>query len=146
MQILCCAELSSSLSRYDGIKFGHRADTYNDIHELYALSRTEAFGEDVKLAALVGAMALSQEYYDKYYDKAMRIRRLIKESISFDSYDAIIMPSAGVDPSSAVAQHALPRLCGLPAAAFMFNGECFTLTAGARREDVLRKALKAVGL
>ena len=93
MQILCCAELSNNLTRYDGIKFGYRADGYRNLRELYTKSRTEAFGEDAKLASIIGSMVLSQEYYTRFYDKAMRIRRLIKESLEFDRYDAIILPT-----------------------------------------------------
>ena len=93
MQILCCAELCNCISRYDGIKFGYRAKDYKGLRELYTKSRTQALGADAKLAALAGAMVLSQEYYVRYYDKAMRIRRLIKESLEFDRYDAIAIPA-----------------------------------------------------
>jgi len=103
MQILCCAELSNNISRYDGIKFGYRAKGYSSLRELYSKSRTEAFGEDVKLAAIIGAMVLSQENYKRYYDKAMRLRRLIKDSLEFDKYDVIETESP-----------LLSRLCGLP--------------------------------
>jgi Asp-tRNA(Asn)/Glu-tRNA(Gln) amidotransferase A subunit family amidase len=103
MQILCCAELSNNISRYDGIKFGYRAKEYNNLHELYTKSRTEAFGADVKLAAILGAMVLSHENYMQYYDKAMRIRRLIKESLEFDKYDVIVTKCPLIS-----------RLCGLP--------------------------------
>jgi len=106
MQILCAAELGNNISRYDGIKFGYRAKEYNGLSELYTKSRTEAFGEDVKLAAIIGAMVLSQENYKRYYDKAMRLRRLIKESLRFDDYDVIAADSA-----------VLSRLCGFPSLA-----------------------------
>ena len=66
MQILCCAEFSNCVSRYDGVKFGRRAEGYNDLRELYTKSRTEGFGADVKLAAIIGAMVLSQENYARY--------------------------------------------------------------------------------
>jgi len=132
MQILCCAELSNCISRYDGVKFGHRASGYNGLRELYTRSRTEAFGADAKLSALTGAMVLSQEYYSKYYDKAMRIRRLIKESLDFDKYDVIAMPSG-----AALALQALPRLCGLPALTIPAHGGGITLIADANREAFL---------
>ncbi|MDR2570148.1 MAG: hypothetical protein LBD23_07595 [Oscillospiraceae bacterium] len=103
MQILCCAELSNNISRYDGIKIGHRAKDYNGLHELYTKSRTEAFGADVKLAAILGAMILSHENYMLYYNKAMQLRRLIKESLEFDKYDVIVTKCP-----------LLSRLCGLP--------------------------------
>ena len=137
MQILCCAELSSSLCRYDGIKFGYRADGYNNLHELYAKSRTDAFGAHVKLAAMTGAMVLTHDMYDKYYDKAMRIRRLIKDSLSFDKYDALIIPTQPAEVG--VALHALPQLCGLPSVTFPFRSTGLTLIASARHEDVLRR-------
>jgi len=103
MQILCCAELSNNISRYDGIKFGHRAKGYSNLRELYTKSRTEAFGEDVKLAAIIGAMVLSQENYQRYYDKAMRLRRLVKDSLDFKDFDVIETYCP-----------LLSRLCGLP--------------------------------
>jgi len=151
MQILCCAEISSNLTRYDGIKFGYRASGFRDLHELYTKSRTEALGADVKLTALVGSMALSQEYYGRFYDKSMRIRRLIKQSLDFGKYDAIIMPVFCDDTGLQPALHALPQLCGLPAVSIPLNSGgassniCgVSLFAGARREDILISALKAV--
>jgi len=99
MQILCCAELSNNITRYDGIKFGYRAAGFRNLHELYTKTRTEAFGYYTKLAAITGAMVLAKENYSRYYDKAMRIRRLITESLDFTAYDAIVMPCAGVPPT-----------------------------------------------
>jgi len=122
MQILCCAELSNNISRYDGIKFGHRAKGYNSLRELYTKSRTDAFGEDVKLAAIIGAMVLSQENYTRYYDKAMRLRRMIKDSLDFDEYDVIVTDCP-----------VLSRLCGLPS--LTTPEEVYIANAG--REDVL---------
>ena len=151
MQILCCAEFGSSISRYDGIKFGYRAEGYSDLHQLYTKSRTEAFGADAKLAALIGAMVLSRDNYMRYYDKAMRIRRLIKQSLDWNSYDAIIIPvdsGAGTEHGTAdfcLALHALPRLCGLPAVSFPFCGIEAMLVAGPGCEETLSTMLKAVG-
>ena len=115
MRILCGAEISSSLTRYDGVKFGYRARGFGDLRELYTKSRTEALGPDAKLVSLLGAMALSQGCYEKYYEKAMRIRRLIKNSVKFDKYDIIVMPATGAGGDADLALHALPQLCGLPA-------------------------------
>jgi len=137
MRILCCAEFANNISRYDGIKYGHRAKDYNGLGDLYKKSRTEAFGADVKLATMLGAMVLSQENYSRYYDKAMRIRRLIKDSLEFDKYDAIISRASHPRPLDILA-----RLCGLPA----LTTPEFTLVANAGREDVLLAASKAVGL
>jgi len=142
MQILCCAEISSNLCRYDGIKFGYRAAEYIDLNELYTKSRTQAFGPDVKLASITGAMALSHGNYGKYYDKAMRVRRLIRASLDFGRYDVIIMP---VDSGeSALAMNALPQLCGLPAVTLPYNGAGVTLIAAARQEKVIERILKAL--
>ena len=126
MQILCCAELSTNISRYDGIKFGHRSKEYNGLNELYTKSRTEAFGEDVKLAAILGAMVLSQENYNRYYDKAMRLRRLIKDSLEFDKYDVIVTRCS-----------VLSRLCGLPS--LTTPEKVYIADVG--REDILESVL-----
>ena len=172
MQILCCAEISNNINRYDGIKFGYRAEDFKDLHELYTKSRTEAFGQETKLALITGAMVLSKENYEKYYDKAMRIRRLIKESLEFDKYniiscadgrnesnlrnhfapgcagtakyDIIALPATGAGPRDKLALHALPRLCGLPAVTIPSSGGGITLIADAHREDILIEALRSV--
>jgi len=99
MQILCCAELSNNITRYDGIKFGYRAAGFRNLHELYTKTRTEAFGYYTKLAAITGAMVLAKENYSRFYDKAMRIRRLIAESLDFTGYDAIAMPCVDAPPT-----------------------------------------------
>jgi len=129
MQILCSAELSNNISRYDGIKFGHRAKGYSGLQELYTKSRTEAFGEDVKLAAIIGAMVLSQENYSRYYDKAMRLRRLIKNSLDFDKYNVIVTKCP-----------ILSRLCGLPS--LTTPEKVYIADAG--REDILEAISKGV--
>ncbi|MCL2820715.1 MAG: amidase family protein [Oscillospiraceae bacterium] len=130
MQILCSAELSNNISRYDGIKFGYRAKEYKDLNELYTKSRTEAFGEDVKLAAVTGAMVLYGDNYERYYNKAMCIRRLIKESLEFGEYDVIVSKCP-----------ILSRLCGLPSLSVP-GGRVYT--ADALREDVLKAVSKSV--
>ena len=129
MQILCSAELGNNISRYDGIKYGYRAKDYNGLNELYTKSRTEAFGSDVKLAAILGAMVLSQENYTRYYDKAMRLRRLIKESLSFDEYDVIVTKCP-----------LLSRLCGLPSLTTPEN----VYIANVGREDILETVSKGL--
>ena len=127
MQILCCAELSNNISRYDGIKFGHRAKEYNSLRELYTKSRTEGFGMDVKLAAVAGAMVLSQDNYSELYDHAMRVRNLVRGSLDFDAYDVIAMPAP-----------CLSRLCGLPSITMRGEGGAITFIADACCEDILR--------
>ena len=114
MQILCSAELSNNITRYDGIKFGYRAEGYRGLKELYTKTRTEALGIDAKLVAISGAMVLSKDNYTRYYDKALRIRRLIKESLDFSKYDVIAIPICVDGPYNDLALHALPLLCGLP--------------------------------
>jgi len=130
MQILCCAELGNNISRYDGIKFGHRSKEYNGLRELYTKSRTEAFGDDVKLAAVIGAMVLSQDNYTRYYDKAMRLRRMIKDSFDFVSYD-VIKTCCPV----------LSRLCGLPSLTTPEN----VYIANTEREDILEALIDDSG-
>ncbi len=93
--ILMCAELCNNVSRYDGVKYGYRSSSYNNIDELYTNSRTEAFGELLKAAILFGSETLSTENYMKVYDKAMRVRRVISEQFGklFAEYDAVLMPA-----------------------------------------------------
>ena len=93
--ILMCAELCNNVSRYDGVKYGYRAENFSGLDELYTNSRTEAFGELLKTAILFGSETLSTENYMKVYDKALRTRRVIVEEFAkvFESFDAVIMPA-----------------------------------------------------
>jgi aspartyl-tRNA(Asn)/glutamyl-tRNA(Gln) amidotransferase subunit A len=93
LTILAYSEISNNISRYDGVKFGYRAENYNGLNDMYVKSRSEGFGLPAKLAAVRGSMLLSEGYYEKYYVKAMKIRRLIKESIRFDEYDVLVLPA-----------------------------------------------------
>ena len=145
MQILCCAEIMGNINRYDGVKFGYRSDAYGDLGELYAKSRAEAFGSSVKLAAIMGAFVLSQENYTQYYDKAMRIRRLIKESLDFNKYDAIIMPVFDGDPHRQFTLGTLPQLAGLPSVTAPANGG-ISLIADVKCENILFSALEVAGI
>ena len=144
MQILCCAEISANISRYDGIKFGYRADGFADLQQLYTKSRTEGFGMDAKLAAILGAMVLSQDNYQRYYDKAMRIRRLIKDSLEFDKYDIMLIPRFDTQTDLSLSLRALPRLCGLPAVTMPFSGGSMTFIADKNREDLLYSILMTI--
>lgn len=94
--VLTTAEASSNLSRYDGVKFGHRTpvDT-KTIDELYKKSRSEGFGKEVKRRIMLGTFVLSTGYYDAYYTKAQQVRRLIVDKTNdiFKKYDLIIMPT-----------------------------------------------------
>lgn len=93
--ILMSAELCNNVSRYDGVKYGYRAQSFSNIDELYTNSRTEAFGELLKSTILFGSETLSTDNYMKVYDKALRIRRVIVEAFAkiFESFDAILMPA-----------------------------------------------------
>jgi len=98
--VIAPAEASSNLSRFDGVRFGHRSEQATNLQELYEYSRAEGFGEEVKRRILIGTYALSAGYYDAYYLKAQRIRRLIAQDFSkaFEQCDIIAGPTA---PTSA---------------------------------------------
>jgi len=126
MQILSCAEISANSGRYDGIKFGHRAKTYKNLEKLYKNSRAEMLNSDIKLAVILGTMVLSQENYEKYYDKALRLRRLLRDSIDFEDCDVLRITNEYA---------AVSRLCGLPSVTVEDN----TYMAKPLCENVLAK-------
>jgi len=90
------AECSSNLSRFDGVRFGYRADNTGDLNDLYIKSRSEGFGDEVKRRILIGTYALSAGYYDAYYKKAQQVRRLIKNDfeLAFETIDLIMTPTS----------------------------------------------------
>ncbi|MFZ6871929.1 Asp-tRNA(Asn)/Glu-tRNA(Gln) amidotransferase subunit GatA [Undibacterium sp. Di27W] len=94
--VIAPAEASSNLSRFDGVRYGHRAADYKDLNEMYKKSRAEGFGAEVKRRILVGAYVLSHGYYDAYYLQAQRIRRLIAQDFAaaFEKCDVIMGPVA----------------------------------------------------
>jgi aspartyl-tRNA(Asn)/glutamyl-tRNA(Gln) amidotransferase subunit A len=94
--VIAPAEASSNLSRFDGVRYGHRAKHYTDLADMYRKSRAEGFGEEVKRRILVGAYVLSHGYYDAYYLQAQKIRRLIAEDFqhAFQQCDVIMGPVA----------------------------------------------------
>lgn len=94
--IIACAEASSNLSRFDGVKYGHCAEKYDDLVDLYYQSRSEGFGSEVKRRILIGSFVLSSGYYDAYYKKALQVKALIKKSYddAFAKYDVILTPTA----------------------------------------------------
>jgi aspartyl-tRNA(Asn)/glutamyl-tRNA(Gln) amidotransferase subunit A len=98
--VLAPAEASSNLSRYDGVRYGHRAAEYTDLMDMYNKSRAEGFGAEVKRRILIGTYVLSAGYYDAYYLKAQQIRRLIAQDFveAFKKCDVIMGPAA---PSTA---------------------------------------------
>ena len=93
-QILMCAETCNNVSRYDGVKYGHRSENYRNIDELYVNSRSEGFNFLTKTTILYGSDVLSKTRYADCYDKALRIRRVVAEKMAelFESYDALITP------------------------------------------------------
>ncbi len=97
--ILMSAELCNNVSRYDGVKYGHRAQNFTGIDELYTNSRTEAFGDLLKTVILFGSETLSTDNYMKVYDKALRVRRVIKEAFEalFAEYDALLLPAVSAE-------------------------------------------------
>ena len=98
--IVACAEASSNLSRYDGIKYGYRSEKAKDLEDIFYLSRSEGFGKEVKRRIMLGSFVLSSGYFDAYYKKALKVRSLIKNSFdeAFEKYDVILSP---VSPSTA---------------------------------------------
>jgi len=92
--VLTTAEASSNLARYDGVRYGHRSAEANTLEATYKKSRTEGFGTEVKRRIMLGTFVLSSGYYDAYYTKAQKVRRLIWEKTKaiFEDYDFILMP------------------------------------------------------
>jgi aspartyl-tRNA(Asn)/glutamyl-tRNA(Gln) amidotransferase subunit A len=93
--ILTTAEASSNLSRFDGVKYGYRSENTKDLESMYKKTRSEGFGEEVKKRIMLGTFVLSASYYDAYYTKAQKIRRLIKEETEkiLSQYDFIVLPT-----------------------------------------------------
>jgi aspartyl-tRNA(Asn)/glutamyl-tRNA(Gln) amidotransferase subunit A len=128
--VIAPAEASSNLSRFDGVRYGHRADEYVDLLDMYKRSRSEGFGTEVKRRILIGTYVLSHGYYDAYYLKAQRIRRIIAQDFqnAFKQCDIIVGPVAPTvagkigektsDPTQMYLEDIYtlsPNLAGLPA-------------------------------
>ena len=94
--IIACAEASSNLARFDGVKYGYRAKEYEGLHNMYKKTRSEGFGPEVKRRIMLGSFVLSSGYYDAYYLKALRTKALIKKVFdeAFAKYDVILGPAA----------------------------------------------------
>lgn len=92
--ILATAEASSNLSRYDGVRYGYRSAQSHDLHSMYKKTRSEAFGKEVQRRILLGTFVLSASYYDAYYTKAQKVRRIIRDKMKeiLHMYDFIVMP------------------------------------------------------
>ncbi|MDD7334021.1 MAG: Asp-tRNA(Asn)/Glu-tRNA(Gln) amidotransferase subunit GatA [Lachnospiraceae bacterium] len=94
--VIACAEASSNLARFDGVKYGYRTKEYEGLHNMYKKSRSEGFGAEVKRRIMLGSFVLSSGYYDAYYLKALRVKALIKKAFdnAFSRYDVILGPAA----------------------------------------------------
>jgi aspartyl-tRNA(Asn)/glutamyl-tRNA(Gln) amidotransferase subunit A len=94
--ILAAAEASSNLSRFDGVKYGWRAEGYQSLADLYCKTRTEGFGSEVKRRILLGTFVLSSGYYDAFYHKALQVKHVIKSAFdeAFQTYDLLLLPVA----------------------------------------------------
>ena len=94
--VIAPAEASTNLSRYDGVRYGYRCDDPLDLEDMYTRSRTEGFGNEVKRRIMIGTYALSAGYYDAYYKKAQKIRRLVKQDFdnAFQNVDVILSPTS----------------------------------------------------
>ncbi|OIP98710.1 MAG: aspartyl/glutamyl-tRNA amidotransferase subunit A [Zetaproteobacteria bacterium CG2_30_46_52] len=96
--VIASSEASTNLSRYDGVRFGHRCDNPEDLEDMYARTRDEGFGSEVKRRILTGAFALSSGYYDAYYLKAQQVRTLISQDFkaAFEQVDVIATPTSPI--------------------------------------------------
>ncbi len=111
--ILMSAETCNNVSRYDGVKYGYRAQNFNGIDELYTNSRTEAFGDLIKTCILFGSETLSTDNYMVQYDKSLRIRRVISEKFAelFREFDAVLLPACSKMAYSVDEVRANPTMC-----------------------------------
>jgi len=146
--IIACAEASSNLSRYDGLKYGYRSPNAETLADVYRLSRAEGFGMEVKRRIMFGSLVLSSGFYNDYYKKALQVRTLIKKAYSslFEKYDMIISPVA---PDKLEAITVSANLAGLPAVALPCGCDSqglpmgFQLIGAAFTEEKLIKAARA---
>ena len=94
--IISCAEASSNLGRFDGIRYGYRTPNYESLEDIFINSRTEGFGDEVKRRIILGTYVLSSGYYDAYYKKAQKVRTVIKNEFNkiFEKYDILITPTS----------------------------------------------------
>jgi aspartyl-tRNA(Asn)/glutamyl-tRNA(Gln) amidotransferase subunit A len=93
--VIACAEASSNLSRFDGVRYGHRAEHAENLIDLITRSRSEGFGVEVKRRILTGTYVLSAGYFDAYYVQAQKVRRMIQDELlaSFDNVDVVLGPT-----------------------------------------------------
>lgn len=96
--IIACAEASSNLGRFDGIRYGYRTSNYESLDDIFVNSRSEGFGKEVKRRIILGTYVLSSGYYDAYYKKAQQVRTLVKKEFdkAFEKYDVILTPTSPI--------------------------------------------------
>ena len=106
--VIACAEASSNLARFDGVKYGYRTKEYEGLHNMYKKSRSEGFGAEAKRRIMLGSFVLSSGYYDAYYLKALKTKALIKQAFdkAFETYD-VILGTGSTDDSSKAGRIAL---------------------------------------
>ncbi|EGG98840.1 Aspartyl-tRNA(Asn) amidotransferase subunit A @ Glutamyl-tRNA(Gln) amidotransferase subunit A [gamma proteobacterium IMCC2047] len=121
--VIAPAEASSNLSRFDGVRFGHRCDNPEDLMDLYKRSRAEGFGREVKRRILAGTYALSEGYYDAYYLKAQRLRRMIKNDFMAALNDVDVL----MGPTSPTPAFNIGEKSGDPMS--MYLGDIYTISA-----------------
>lgn len=94
--IIACAEASSNLGRFDGIRYGYRTENYSNLKDIYRNSRSEGFGAEVKRRIILGTYVLSSGYYDAYYKKAQKVRTVVKQAFKdlFKKYDVLLTPTS----------------------------------------------------
>lgn len=94
--VIASAEASSNLSRYDGVKYGYRTENFEGLQDVYKQTRDEGFGDEVKRRMMIGSFVLSSGYYDAYYNKALRVKAVIKNAFDkvFEQYDVLLGPTA----------------------------------------------------
>lgn len=94
--IIACAEASSNLGRFDGIRYGYRTKNFTNLKEIYVNSRSEGFGDEVKRRIMLGTYVLSSGYYDAYYKKAQKVRTVVKNEFDrlFEKYDVLLTPTS----------------------------------------------------
>lgn len=156
--VLTAAEASSNLSRYDGVRYGYRSPNATDLESMYKLTRGEGFGPEVKRRIMLGTFVLSASYYDAYFTKAQRVRRLIRQETEtlLQQYDYLLMPVAAStafkfgeknqDPLSMFLADVFTvqaNVVGLPALAFPTGQDEQNLPIGLQ---VLGKAFDEAGL
>lgn len=121
--VIASAEASSNLARFDGVKYGYRAEEYKGLHQMYKKTRSEGFGTEVKRRIMLGSFVLSSGYYEAYYQKALKTKALIKQAFdrAFAQFDLIVAPAA---PTTA------PKLGeSLADPLKMYLGDIYTISA-----------------